>query len=45
MKRYKLPKIVKADAELVLLLKIFLWCPLVQVLKAVFSDEAKGFLS
>lgn len=45
VRRYKLPKIVKAAAELVLLFKKFFWCPLVQVLKAVFFDEAKAFFS
>lgn len=41
MRRYKLPEIIKADAELLLLFKALF---LLQVLKAVFSDEAKGFL-
>lgn len=43
--RYKIPKIVEADAELVLMFKTFFGetyaCSLVEVLKDVFSDGAK----
>lgn len=45
VRRYKLPKTVKAAAELVPLFNTFFSCPLVQGLKAVFFDEEKGFFS
>lgn len=39
VRRYKLPKVIKADAGLVLLFKTFFESPLVQVLKAFLMKQ------